>query len=178
VIRTETQLQDGRWVASPVNGGTAMTWGVEMDAAVRLPQLLAGAPAVALRFNATANDSRVEDVPGPDNRLDEQVRFSSTLGADYQIRTGWTIGGSYTYRTGGTVQVSPGQFEISAYGRELDLYSLWSLGAGSKLRMSLANALHRSLYTGQGRISAEGTEQLRRQRKASPLLRVQLELPL
>jgi len=44
--------------------------------------------------------------------------------------------------------------------------------------MSLANALHRSLYTGQGRISAEGTEQLRRQRKASPLLRVQLELPL
>ena len=178
VIRTETQLQDGRWVASPVNGGTAMTWGVEMDAAVRLPQLLAGAPAVALRFNATANDSRVEDVPGPDNRLDEQVRFSSTLGADYQIRTGWTIGGSYTYRTGGTVQVSPGQFEISAYGRELDLYSLWSLGAGRKLRVSLANALHRSLYTGQGRISAEGTEQLRRQRKASPLLRVQLELPL
>ena len=101
-----------------------------------------------------------------------------TLGADYQIRTGWTIGGSYTYRTGGTVQVSPGQFEIGAYGRELDLYSLWSLGAGRKLRVSLANALHRSLYTGQGRISAEGTEQLRRQRKASPLLRVQLELPL
>jgi len=178
VIRTETHLQDGRWVATPVNGGTAMTWGLEMDTAFRLPQLIAGAPAVAVRFNATANDSRVDDVPGPDNRLDEQVRFSGTLGADYEIRTGWTVGGSYTYRTGGTVQVSPGQFEISAYGRELDLYSLWSLRAGSKLRLSLNNALHRALHTGQERVSEDGTEQLRRQRRASPLLRLQLELPL
>lgn len=178
VIRTETHLQDGRWVASPVNGGTAMTWGVEMDTALRLPQVIAGAPDVALRFNATANDSRVDDVPGPDNRLDEQVRFSSTLGADYLIRTGWTVGGSYTYRTGGSVQVSPGQFETSAYARELDLYSLWSLRAGSKLRLSLNNTLHPSLHTGQSRISDEGTEQLRRQRRASPLLRLQLELPL
>jgi outer membrane receptor for ferrienterochelin and colicin len=178
VIRTETHLQDGRWVASPVNGGTAMTWGVEMDTALRLPQVIAGAPDVALRFNATANDSRVDDVPGPDNRLDEQVRFSSTLGADYLIRTGWTVGGSYTYRTGGSVQVSPGQFETSAYARELDLYSLWSLRAGSKLRLSLNNMLHPSLHTGQSRISDEGTEQLRRQRRASPLLRLQLELPL
>ncbi len=178
VIRTETHLQDGRWVASPVNGGTAMTWGVEMDTALRLPQVIAAAPDVALRFNATANDSRVDDVPGPDNRLDEQVRFSSTLGADYLIRTGWTVGGSYTYRTGGSVQVSPGQFETSAYARELDLYSLWSLRAGSKLRLSLNNTLHPSLHTGQSRISDEGTEQLRRQRRASPLLRLQLELPL
>lgn len=178
VIRTETHLQDGRWVASPVNGGTAMTWGVEMDTALRLPQVIAAAPDVALRFNATANDSRVDDVPGPDNRLDEQVRFSSTLGADYLIRTGWTVGGSYTYRTGGSVQISPGQFETSAYARELDFYSLWSLRAGSKLRLSLNNTLHPSLHTGQSRISEEGTEQLRRQRRASPLLRLQLELPL
>lgn len=178
VIRTETHLHDGRWVASPVNGGTAMTWGVEMDTALRLPQLITGAPDVAVRFNATANDSRVEDVPGPDNRLDEQVRFSGTLGADYQLRTGWTVGGSYTYRTGGTVQVSPGQFEISAYGRDLDLYSLWSIGARSKLRLSINNALHRTLRTGQWRISEDGIEQLQRQRNASPLLRLQLELPL
>ncbi|MEK0266540.1 hypothetical protein QT383_10315 [Stenotrophomonas rhizophila] len=178
MIRTETHLQDGRWVASPVNGGTAMTWGVEMDTALRLPHLIAGAPDVALRFNATANDSRVEDVPGPDNRLDEQVRFSSTLGADRQIRSGWTVGGSYTYRTGGTVQISPGQFEITSYGRELDLYSLWTLGTRGKLRLSLSNALHRALHTGQSRVSDDGTEQLRRQRKASPLWRLQLELPL
>jgi outer membrane receptor protein involved in Fe transport len=178
VIRTETHLQDGRWVASPVNGGTALTWGMEMDTAVRLPQVIAGAPDVALRFNATANDSRVDDVPGPHNRLDEQVRFSSTLGADHQIRTGWTVGASYTYRTGGTVQVSPGQFEIASYGRELDLYSLWTLGTRGKLRLSLNNALHRAMHTGQSRVSADGTEQLRRQRKASPLWRLQLELPL
>lgn len=178
VIRTETHLQDGRWVASPVNGGTAMTWGVEMDTAVRLPQVIAGAPDVALRFNATANDSRVDDVPGPHNRLDEQVRFSSTLGADHQIRNGWTVGASYTYRTGGTVQTSPGQFEIASYARELDLYSLWTLGTRGKLRLSLNNALHRAMHTGQSRVSEDGAEQLRRQRKASPLWRLQLELPL
>jgi len=178
VIRTETHLQDGRWVATPVNGGTAMTWGVEMDTAFRIPQLIAAAPDVAVRFNATANDSRVDDVPGPDNRLDEQVRFSSTLGADYQIRTGWTVGGSYTYRTGGPVQVSPGQFEISAYARELDLYALWSLRAGSKLRLSVNNAVQRSSHTGQSRTSEEGTELLQRQRRISPLLRLQLELAL
>jgi len=60
----------------------------------------------------------------------------------------------------------------------MDLYSLWSLRAHSKLRLSLNNALHRALHTGQERVSEEGTEQLRRQRRASPLLRLQLELPL
>lgn len=178
VIRTETRMLDGRWVAFPANGGDADSWGLEMDARAGLAQLHAGAPAIDLRFNATLNRSEVEDVPGPDNRIDQQVPFSATVGADWKLDANWTAGMGYTYRSGGPVRITATRGNLDAYRRELDLYVLWAPTRRSKLRLAVSNALHQTLETGQWYLDADGLQQIERQRRPPVGVRLQLEMQL
>lgn len=178
LVRTETTAQDGRWVATPRNAGDATSWGVEMDARVALARFLANAPDVSFRLNATRNWSRVADVPGPDNRLDGQLRFTGSLGADYRINPRWTTGLNYSYRSGGPVRISSGQIDIDAYQRELDLYALWTLGPRTKLRLSANNLLRQDLVSGQVLWDAQGRQQLQQRRSGAPLWRLQWEQQL
>lgn len=178
VIRTETRLLDGRWVAFPANGGDATAWGLEMDARAGLAQLYAGAPAIDLRFNANLNRSRVDDVPGPDNRIDQQVPFSATLGADWKLDPRWTTGLSYTYRSGGPVRITTTRGNLEAYRRELDLYLLWAPNTRSKLRLAASNALHPTLDSGQWYLDDGGLQRIDRQRRPPLGVRLQLEMQL
>lgn len=175
---TETVLQDGRWVATPRNGGSARSWGLEMDAKLALDTLLQQAPAVTLRANATRNFSDVEDVPGPNNRLDGQLRFTGSVGADYRINPRWTTGVGYTWRSGDATRVSVWQTDREGWQRELDLYALWTVSARSKLRLSANNLLHPDRVSGQEREDAEGRQVLRRERRITSTWRLQWELSL
>jgi outer membrane receptor for ferrienterochelin and colicins len=67
-----------RYVSRPKNLGRAVTQGIELEAKFRLDQLFDGAPPVELRNNLSLFHSRVAQVPGPDNRLDEQPRARPT----------------------------------------------------------------------------------------------------
>ena len=71
--------EQNRWVSSPVNLGDATTQGIELEAKFRLDQLRTGAWPVDIRSNLSLFSSRVKQVPGPDNRLDQygQWRFSA-----------------------------------------------------------------------------------------------------
>lgn len=178
VVRTETTLIDGRWVASPRNGGDATSTGLEMDAQLALARWIDAAPEVTLRANATRNWSQVQDVPGPDNRLDKQLRFTGTVGADYRLNTRWTTGITYTWRNGGPTRITAGQIDTTADGRELDLYVLWTLSTRSKLRLSANNLLQRDLVSGQELRDALGRQTLERRRSGVPLWRVQWERQL
>ncbi|MGH8032265.1 MAG: TonB-dependent receptor plug domain-containing protein [Luteimonas sp.] len=176
VIRTETRLINGRWVASPVNGGDATAWGLEMDTKFSLNQLISGAPAVDIRFNATRNWSEVDDVPGPDNRLGLQPKLSSTLGADYKISPAWTVGASYTYRSGGSVRTTLFQVDSESARREFDAYSLWTLAEKTKLRLSASNMLEQDIVTGAEYFDEDGAQQIERRRLAPVIVRAHLEL--
>jgi hypothetical protein len=120
----------------------------------------------------------VADVPGPDNRLDGQLRFTGSLGADYRINPRWTTGLNYSYRSGGPVRISSGQIDIDAYQRELDLYALWTLGPRTKLRLSANNLLRQDLVSGQVLWDAQGRQQLQQRRSGAPLWRLQWEQQL
>ncbi|WP_162408019.1 TonB-dependent receptor plug domain-containing protein [Pseudoxanthomonas daejeonensis] len=178
VIRTETRMLEGRWVAFPANGGDASAWGLEMDARAGLAQLHAGAPAIDLRFNATLNRSRVDGVPGPDNRIDQQVPFSATLGADWKFDPEWTAGLGYTYRSGGPVRITASRGNLDAYRRELDMYLLWAPARRAKLRLAVTNALYPTLETGQWYLDADGLQRIDRQRRPPVGVRLQWEMQL
>lgn len=178
VIRTETRLLDGRWVAFPANGGDATAWGLEMDARAGLRQLLAGAPAIDLRFNANLNRSKVDNVPGPDNRLDQQVPFSATLAADWKLDPRWTTGLSYTYRSGGPLRITATRGNLEAYRRELDMYVLWTPSKRNKLRLAISNALHPTQETSQWYRDTDGLQQIDRVRTPPVGVRLQWELQL
>ncbi|MGH8086445.1 MAG: TonB-dependent receptor plug domain-containing protein [Lysobacter sp.] len=178
VIRSETRLINGRWVSSPFNGDDATASGLEMDSKFSLKRLISSAPAMDIRFNVTRNWSQVDGVPGPHNRLDQQPRLSSTLGADYEVSPVWTVGASYTYRSGGAVRTTRRQIDSDSARREFDVYSLWTISDNAKLRLSAGNLLEQEIVTGTEYFDEGGAQQIERRRPTPVVLRAQLELEL
>ena len=133
---------NGRWIEIPVNDGAATVRGIELEAKLPLQSLWKSALALDLRANLTRNWSALERVPGPHNRLDEQVPLSANLGFDYRWPAApLSAGASFTYQGGGPVRLSSRLSAAYSPKRELDLYALWKFGDGTKLRLSVSNVL-------------------------------------
>lgn len=152
VMMDRLYQDNGRWVSSPINNGTAQVRGIELEARLPLTALFAGAPKLDLRANLARNWSRVDAVPGPDNRLDHQLPWSANLGGDYQL-TGLplTLGGNLHYQAGAASRDTRELLSYQGTRRELDLYGLWKFSDKLRLRLSGANLLAqrfptRSLY--------------------------------
>lgn len=178
VVRKELHQTDGRWILTPVNGGEATAWGLEMDASMPVSTLFKTAPEVDIRFNATRAWSRVDDVPSPDNRIAEQTPFSATLAVDGRINPQWNTGASYSYRSGSTIQTTPVQTDLNSPKRELDIYAMWSMRPGTKLRLSASNILAQQVGSGQRYVLPQGSHELTRDRHGVAMFRVQLEIQL
>ncbi len=129
-----------RWVRRPANIGGATVRGVELEAKFRLDALVAGASDVELRANAAFNDSRVDAVPGPDNRLDQQARASANVGADWRIAgTRWKVGGNVAWTPATTTRLDTDQVVAVSARRLWDAYALWTLAPGRALRLTASN---------------------------------------
>jgi outer membrane receptor protein involved in Fe transport len=167
---TQTRLfeDDGVWVEAPFNSGNASVRGVELEAKLPLTK------ALDLRANLTRNWSRVDSVPGPDNRLESQTPLTANLGADYRW-SGMTFGGNLNYQAAGPVRQSPQVFFTAAPKRELDLYALWRTGAKTQLRVSAANLLHQQASESHYYIDTDGTHRRTTLTPSYATLRVMLE---
>lgn len=129
-------------VVRPQNIGNAITQGVELEAKFRLNQWWPQALPVDVRSNISVFSSRVQDVPGPDNRLDRQPDMTANLGADYRMRS-WplTVGGNLNLNPAYNTQISAAQSTWLGAKRVLDLYGLWRINDRTGLRLTLSNAL-------------------------------------
>jgi outer membrane receptor for ferrienterochelin and colicins len=144
----DTILVNGRWVNKPINRGRATSRSVEFDAKFPLQTLYETAPPVDFRFNMARNFSTVDEVPGPNNRLDQQTPFNATFGADYRMRGGMIVAGaSYTFRSGGDVRTSITQSRYVAPKRDLDMYVLYKYTPKLQFRLRLANILRQDTVT-------------------------------
>ncbi len=145
-----------RYVSRPKNLGRAVTQGIELEAKFRLDQLFDGAPPVELRNNLSLFHSRVAQVPGPDNRLDEQPRATANLGADYRFRgTPLTLGGSVNLTPGYRTQVSELQDREAGFKRQFDAFALWVFNPGVQLRLMASN-LTAADYLSSNAVEAAG----------------------
>jgi outer membrane receptor for ferrienterochelin and colicins len=167
-IRTDLKFIDRRWVAFPVNGGDARTRGLELEGKLPFKALFAGSPDLDVRANLTRNWSFVEQLPSPYNRVDGQLRLSATGGIDYRESDRLTVGASFSFKSGGPVRTGPNTLDYTGARRELDMYSLWKVGAASKLRLSLNNVLHQDVRTGAAYLDQDG-RLVEDQRRISPL---------
>ena len=85
-----------------------------LEAKFPLKSLAANAPALDLRASISRNWSSADAVPAPDNRLNAQVPFLATIGADYK-EGALTTGGSFAFKTGGRVHLDhPEQLPVGA----------------------------------------------------------------
>ena len=147
---------DGRWVQLPLNDGTATTHGLEFEAKFPLKSIMKDAPAIDLRANFARNWSSVDSVQGPNNRLDQQTPFSSTLGVDYKLGK-LTTGGSFSFRSGGPVRVSERQSIYQTARRDLEMYALWKFDPKNQLRVGLQNILAQDFVNESAYSDASGT---------------------
>ncbi len=141
---TTRRMEDGGllWVSRPVNVGHARTSGIELEAKFQLVELVPDAPAIDLRANYSRFWSRVDGIPGPDNRLDQQAKQTANVGLDYRMKgLPLTLGGGYNWTPATRVQTSVNEFVTSGVKRQIDLYGLWKLSPQTQLRISANNLL-------------------------------------
>lgn len=130
----------GRYVSRPKNLGRAITQGIELEAKFRLDQAFDGAPPTEVRSNLSLFRSRVAEVPGPDNRLDEQPKGTLNLGADHRFRgTPLTLGGSLNLTPGYRTRISELQSREAGRKRQFDAYALWVFNPAVQLRLLASN---------------------------------------
>ncbi len=130
-----------RWVSSPRNIGAAQTAGIELEARFRAADV--GLPnwPLTVRSNASRFWSRVDQVPGPNNRLDQQPSWTANLGLDWAARSvPWTWGGNLNLTPAYTVRQIDGQFYEQGRKQVIDAYALWRLSPLTGVRFSVSNA--------------------------------------
>ena len=150
LLQQETVPWDSspRWVSRPRNLDKARTMGIELEAKARLDELWEDAPdawaGLLLRANLALFASKVDGIPGPHNRLDQQPRGTLNLGADYLWPQGVRSGVNWGYVPVTTVQQTPLLLRRDNARRVLDAYLQWSTGDprdGITWRLSFANLL-------------------------------------
>jgi iron complex outermembrane receptor protein len=138
-----------RYVSRPQNIGDAVTQGIELEAKFRLSDLVADAPRIDLRSNASVFRSRVKGVPGPDNRIDQQPDYTVNLGADYRVGgLPLTLGGNLNWTPGYTTRISEEQTALQGRKLIIDAYGLWVFSPTMQLRVSASNLNPRDYVTG------------------------------
>ena len=162
VIRYTTKPVAGRYVSSPENVGSAITQGVELEAKFRLDQWVAGALPVDVRANTSFFHSKVLDVPGPDNRLDQQPNMTANLGGDYRLRgLPLTLGGNLNWNPGYDTRRTDTQWAYQGAKRVLDVYGLWRFTPSSALRLTVSNLTPLDYVTDARFQTATATESAR-----------------
>ncbi|BBB65604.1 hypothetical protein UNDYM_1351 [Undibacterium sp. YM2] len=142
--------RNGVWITTPFNNGKARVMGLEFDTKFSLQDLLPASVPLEVRLNAARNWSRLDAIPGPDNRLTDQVPLTANLGMDYKRSEQQSFGFNFNLQTGGNVQVTPGLRNYTGVSRNLDVYGLWKLGdkmqlRKTQLRLSVSNLLHQDV---------------------------------
>ncbi len=144
VFRNFVSLQpDGRWLRQPINNGKARTVGIETEWKFNLQQFDKEWPKLDVRTNLSVYNSKVNNIPGPNNRLEQQAPALMNLGADYTIPgMPLQIGGNLNVTTGGEVRTANNQTVYSSVRRGLDFYAQMRFDRTTTARIAWANVLH------------------------------------
>ena len=139
-LETVTWASSPRFVTRPQNLGKARTSGIEFDTRFRLPEIFKDAPAINFRANLSVFDSKVDSVPGPNNRIAEQPKMTGNFGADYRFRaTPFSIGGNINFTPDFETRLTSNQVTKTGTKRVLEAYGLWTIDSQMKLRLSFSN---------------------------------------
>jgi outer membrane receptor protein involved in Fe transport len=133
-----------RYISRPMNFGKAWSAGMSLDARMKAPEFIDGAPKLELRSGITWARSRVSTVAGPDNRLDGQSPWSGKVGlrwepaawpAELSLDINWL---PPTWRRADDTRLTRSGRQIDA-----DLQMAWTLSPKTKIRGTINNLLAR-----------------------------------
>ena len=150
LIRNITELQTvdyatvQRWVSHPVNFSKAQTAGLEFEIKGRAGELMPSLfePKLPLNLRASLNyyKSRVEALPGPNNRLDGQQPWSGSFGADYRMTSlPMNMGFSYVFTPGYETTQTTSQSLVQSRSRGMDVFAQWNFSRTTTMRFAVNN---------------------------------------
>jgi iron complex outermembrane receptor protein len=131
-----------RWVSRPVNLERARSTGLELEFKARADEIGATwlPPELNLRASLTVARSRVQDIPGPDNRLDGQNPWFFNTGFDHRWPgTPWGVGANLAFTPGYAYQQDAAVRRVSARTRTADAYVSFAFDRDTVLRLSVNN---------------------------------------
>lgn len=133
-----------RWVSQPVNFSKAQTAGLELEVKGRAGELAPSLfdPKLALNLRGSLNyyQSRVDALPGPNNRLDGQQPWSGNFGVDYRFSgVPVTMGASLAFTPGYSTQQTLSQSLDQGRSRSLDMFAQWVVSRKMSVRVSANN---------------------------------------
>lgn len=184
LIRYTTSLDclapgGGVCVSRPNNVGDAVTQGVELEAKFRLNQWIEDAWPIDVRSNVSFFQSRVRDVPGPNNRLDQQPSSTGNLGGDYRLRSlPLTLGGHFNWNPAYDTRRTENQWAYQGAKRVLDVYGLWRLSSSAGLRLTVSNLTPLDHVTGATFRASGQTESTRSTARNWQNVQLRLELKI
>ncbi|MFN3304345.1 MAG: TonB-dependent receptor plug domain-containing protein [Roseateles sp.] len=155
LMRNVTALEDvswsatPRWVARPRNLGKASTMGLELEAKFRLDEYFDDALPINVRSNVSVFTSKVDGLPGPNNRIESQPKATANLGLDYRLKSlPLSLGASLNWTPASTIQQTV-LTEVTA-SRKLvaDAFATWNLSPEQTLRLSASNLAPLDYETG------------------------------
>jgi outer membrane receptor for ferrienterochelin and colicins len=168
-----------RWVSTPRNVGDAITQGLELEAKFRLDQVWTSAAPVDIRSNLSLFRSRVKDVPGPDNRLDQQPGMTANLGGDYRLRSlPLTLGGNLNFNPDYDTRRTLEQWSYQGTRRVLDAYGLWRFSPSAALRLTVSNLVPRTHVSGTRFEGAGFAERTRTESASWRTVQLRLEMKI
>ncbi|XHS78417.1 TonB-dependent receptor plug domain-containing protein [Burkholderiaceae bacterium UC74_6] len=161
LIRNRIALEDDpapgvvsvpRWVSRPDNFGAAFTRGLELEykgqGAQLLPQVFDASGEVNLRAGLHIYRSAVEQVDGPDNRLEAQPPWNASMGFDARIPDSrWSWGVSLVLQPGYWTRQTDLQLAGRSSQRALDLFAAWKPDRFTQVRIALGNVLARDVVS-------------------------------
>ncbi|OYU80502.1 MAG: hypothetical protein CFE45_28260, partial [Burkholderiales bacterium PBB5] len=179
VILEQLFLDKGAWVSSKTNAGSARLYGLEIESRLNLRAMWSESPDMDIRASVSRNWSSVEQVPGPDNRLDGQIPLGANLGLDWRLaQLPVTAGASLAYRGTMRARTSLTQTTASNALSTLDLYVLWKLTPQAQMRFSIANALRPRDISTDTYGDASGRFLQNTDAPSAPTLRLGIEMKL
>jgi len=173
-----------RWVAQPQNFSAATTSGIELElkgrAAELMPALVDKASTLNLRGSLNLYRSRVEALPGPDNRLDGQQPWTASFGFDQRI-TGLplTVGGSVSLNPAYDTLLTLDQTQQRSRTHTVDLYGLWVFRPGLSMRLAVAEGAQPfGPPNGSSTTQLASGDYTRIERKTGPQVNLSLDMRL
>jgi iron complex outermembrane receptor protein len=135
-----------RWVSRPLNIGQAHSQGLELEIKGRaeewLPAWFERDSGIQIRAAASVYQSKLEQIEGPDSRLEAQPPWVLSTGFDTRIKgTGWTLGASLVAQPGYATQQTDRQLLIRSALRTLDAFAAWRIDRSMQMRIGLVNML-------------------------------------
>ncbi|MEH0164518.1 TonB-dependent receptor [Roseateles sp. MS17] len=138
-----------RWVSRPVNLARATSVGLELEVKGRgedwLPMFFARGRESGLQLRAAFNlyRSRVEQVEGPDNRLEAQPPWLANMGFDWRIpsHAAWTVGASLVMQPGYRTIQTDRQIARRSAVRNMDAFISWRMDRMTQVRLGVSNIL-------------------------------------